>query len=145
MTAESMVHALRRTTELLTPDGVLIDLHPTTDFPNLAIIHRDGREEPLGPLVSESARDRHAAADCAIAATIAEGTLAREAAAIFVFSRYSDALDELADYVNAKWTTRFDDDLREAARRRLTPGCRLRLWEYVSIQALRAARTEVSS
>lgn len=139
MPAEGMVHALRRASGLLTPGGILIDLHPTTDFPQLSIVYSDGGEQPVGPLVSESARERHAAADRAIATTIAEGTLTRDAMNVFVFSRYSESLDELADHVNAKWTTRFDDDTRARARRLLREHCRVRLWEYVSISALRPA------
>ena len=143
MPAEGMVHALRRTSELLTPDGLLIDLHPTTDFPQVAVAYEDGHEQPVGPLVSESARDRHAAADRAIATAIAQGTLSQDAMDVFVFSRYCESLDELADYVNAKWTTRFDDETRAKARRMVRPGCRIRLWEYVSISKLRPAAAAI--
>jgi hypothetical protein len=139
-----MVHALRRAIALLAADGVLIDLHPTTDSPQLTVAHDDGDEEPIGTLASDSARERHAAADRAIDAAIAERTLSRDAADVFVFSRYSDSADELADHVNAKWTTHFSDDLRARARQMLRPGSRLRLWEYVSISALRPMRTAAS-
>src|SRR5262245_39318718 len=124
MPEEGMVDALRRAAGLLAPDGVLLDLHPTSDFPQLTVVHHidhGGREEPIGPLISEAARKRHAAADRAIEAALAEQTLVRDAAAVFVFSHYSDSADELADHVNAKWTTHFSDDLREHARRMLRP------------------------
>jgi len=48
MPAEGMVHALRRATDLVTPRGLLIDLHPTPDIAHLAIVFPDGTAETIG-------------------------------------------------------------------------------------------------
>jgi hypothetical protein len=137
MPPEGMVHALRRATGLLSRNGLLIDLHPTPDDAQLTIVRAADGEDAIGPLRSEPARKRHANADAAIATALATGILSRESVDSFVFSRYSDSLDELAAYVDRKWTARFDDDLLTTARRSLAPGDALRLWERVAISALR--------
>jgi hypothetical protein len=137
MPPEGMVHALRRATGLLSRNGLLIDLHPTPDDAQLTIVRAAGGEDAVGPLRSEAARERHANADAAIATAVATGILSRASADTFVFSRYSESLDELAAYVDRKWIARFDDDQLTTARRSLSPGDTLRLWERVSISALR--------
>jgi hypothetical protein len=139
MPPEGMVHALRRASELLQPDGVLIDLHPTPDAAELSVVRPDGAREAIGPLHSETATQRHANADAAIETALEEGFLARTAADSFVFARYSDSLDQLNDYVTTKWTARFDEATLTRARSALRPESTLRLQENVSISALRPA------
>lgn len=136
MPAEGMVDALRRASALVAADGVLIDLHPTPDDAQLHVV-RGAVAQPIGPLRSRDATERHANADAAIATAIAEGVLVRDAGAQFVFSRYSSSLDELVDHVHSKWSARFDDALLTKARRALRGGGALRLSEKVSIAALR--------
>jgi hypothetical protein len=140
MPHEGMVDALRRALHLLRPDGVLIDLHPTPDTPQLDVVARDGAAERVGPLQSEAAAERHRNADGALATAVAERLFTIERASVFRFRRYCNAVDELADHVNRKWTTRFDDELAAKARRALRPGRRLCVWEDVSITALRPSR-----
>ena len=137
MPAEGMVHALRRATDLVTPRGLLIDLHPTPDIAHLAIVFPDGTAETIGIVHSDTAVERHTNADAAVAAALTEGFVWRERADIFLFSRYCDSLDELVAYVETKWTAWFDTVALDKAGNQLRPGCQLRLSERVSISALR--------
>ena len=139
MPAEGMVHALRRATDLVTPRGLLIDLHPTPDIAHLAIVLPDRTAEIIGIVQSETAVERHTNADAAVAAALTEGFVWCERVDIFLFSRYCDSLDELVSYVETKWTASFDAMTVDKATRQLRPGCRLRLSERVSISALRRA------
>src|SRR4051812_24106888 len=136
MPVEGMVHALHRAAALVAPDGLLIDLHPTADDAQLTVVGANGLEESIGPLASQNARERHASADAAIIAAIADGTLIRKTASVFPFSRYCDSLDELVTHVHSKWTARFDAETLRVARARLRPGTSLRLRELVAITAL---------
>jgi hypothetical protein len=140
MPAEGMVHALRRAIDLVAPCGVLIDLHPTPDIAQLAIIVPDGSADAIGALHSKTAVERHTNADAAVATVLTEGFVTRERADIFLFSRYCDSLDELVAYVETKWTAWFDAVTLDKARSQLRPGCRLRLSERVSRSALRHPR-----
>ena len=140
MPAEGMVHALSRATNLVTPFGTLIDLHPTPDIAQLAIVFADGTAEGVGAVLSETAVERHTNADAAVAAALADGFVACERADTFVFSRYCESLDELVAYVESEWTAWFDAATLARASSKLQPGCRLRLSEPVSISALRQQR-----
>ena len=101
MPHEGMVDALRRAIELLPPDGLLIDLHPTPDVAQLSLVQTDGTTELLGPLRSDTAVQRHTNADAAVAAAVAAHFLDRDSSAAFVFSRYCDSLDELVEQLSA--------------------------------------------
>ena len=136
MPAEGMVHALRRATDLVTPRGLLIDLHPTPDIAQLAIVSPNGTTETIGIVHSENAVERHTNANAAVAAALDDGFVVRERADTFLFSRYCDSLDELVAYVETEWTAWFDAVTLDKARSQLRPGCRLRLSERVAISAL---------
>ena len=127
MPPEGMVHALRRATDLTAPFGTVIDLHPTPDVAQLAIVFPDGTAETIGIVHSETAVERHANADAAIATALSDGFVERERADTFIFSRYCESLDELAAYVETKWTAWFDAVTLDKARAQLRPACRLRL------------------
>jgi hypothetical protein len=137
MPAEGMVHALRRAIDLVTPSGVLIDLHPTPEIAQLAIVFPDETADVIGAVHSETAVERHTNADAAVAAALTEGFVWCERADTFVFSLYCDSLDELVKYVETKWSAWFDTVTLDKATSLLRPGCRLRLSERVSISALK--------
>ena len=137
MPAEGMVHTLRRAAELVAPNGLLLDLHPTADNADLAVVDHDGAAEIVGPVLSKTAAQRHANADAAVAAALQEGFVTRTGADVFVFSRYCPSLDELVSYVETDWHAWFDATTLERARRRLATGTMLRLSERVAITAFR--------
>jgi hypothetical protein len=130
-----MVDALRRAHRLLTPGGTLIDLHPS---PAAAVVEVGGAA--IGCVDALDAPQRHAAADTAIAAAMAERLFRVAAATEFDFFTYGDSIEELRDYVAEEWVSaRIADDLVEQARRALrsAPVAAVRLRERV-----KAARCE---
>jgi hypothetical protein len=101
-----MVDALRRACSLLYARGVIVDIHPTpepahlelatgSDFTHLADRLDDGTAS--GP------RQRHAAADDAVAACVAAGMFDLAAATAFTFHTLADSVDELVGYLETKW------------------------------------------
>lgn len=101
-----MVDALRRAHSLVDAGGIVIDIHPTpepahleiaaeSDFVRLADRLEDGTVN--GP------RQRHAAADAAVLACVSAEMFNREAATDFIFRTHADTVEELLDYLQAKW------------------------------------------
>jgi|SRR6185295_3560347 len=130
-----MVDALRRAHRIATPDGIVVDLHPS---PSAAVV--EAGAIATGVVDSPDGQSRHAAADAAIAAVVAEGLFTIERSGAFAFCTYADTIEELRDYVEAHWRdARIDDATvirtREAARD--TPGARPRSRERVVMHVLR--------
>jgi len=137
-----MVHALRRARDLLARGGFIVDVHPTTatahlelftgtDFLRLADRIDDG--SPAGP------RQRHAAANRAIASCVAAGELRQHRDVQFTFHTFADSVDELLAYLSMKWKQlRFEDADLDRARASLarTPGASLVVTERVSATKL---------
>ena len=137
-----MVHALKRARGLLDRRGFIVDVHPTTqqahlevytgrDFIRLA--ERIDDPSPTGP------RQRHAAADRAVASCVAAGELRQLSSVQFTFHTFADSVDDLLAYLAVKWKTlRFADTDLYRARERLaqTPGGSLVVTERVSAAKL---------
>ena len=68
---------------------------------------------------------------------LADAFVWRGPSSTFVFSRYCDSIDELAAYLEAKWTAWLDRPTQDRARRELRSGQTLRLSERVRLTALR--------
>ena len=101
-----MVDALHRAHRVLAAGGCVIDIHPTpkparlevltgTQFVGLADRLDDGTES--GPM------RRHMAADAAVASCVSSGLFTREAATDFTFRTHADSVEELLEYLRAKW------------------------------------------
>jgi len=130
-----MVDALRRAHRIATPGGIVVDLHPS---PSAAVV--EAGAIATGVVDSPDGQSRHAAADAAIDAVVAEGLFTIERSGAFPFCTYADTIEELRDYVEAHWRdARIDDATvirtREAARD--TPGARPRSRERVVMHVLR--------
>jgi hypothetical protein len=93
-----MVDALRRAHRYLAPGGSLIDLHPSASPPAVEVGLAD-----VGGVESPDASQRHAAADAALAAVVADGLFAEQHAISFDFYTYGDSIEELRDYVAEEW------------------------------------------
>ena len=136
-----MVDALRRAHEWVTPDGCVIDVHPTA---TPAWLEMDG--QPLGPLDGGDASERHAQASAALGQAIDAGLFAVMAAVDFVFFTYGDSLEELRDHIAAHWrSTRIGPELAEtvgALLRAKPSGGRLRVVEEVRLTHLRLGGVE---
>jgi hypothetical protein len=134
MPTEGMVHALHRARALLAPGGWVIDLRPTAET---ARIEADG--VPLGLLDADEADRRHAAADAALAAVLADGVFRADGEREFPFLTYGDSIEELREHVHATWrNSRVGDALvaRANAARRANPTVALRIVEPLRITRL---------
>lgn len=106
MKREGMVHALRRACRWLTPQGFIIDIHPTAEPARVAISTGTGvvyageledNTQGYGP------QGRHAQADAAVATALAEGWLVREAGCDVTFWHEADSLPEMVAHVSLEW------------------------------------------
>ncbi|HMD36618.1 MAG TPA: hypothetical protein VKH42_16710 [Vicinamibacterales bacterium] len=132
-----MVHALRRARGLLEGGGFIVDVHPTTERAHLELFtgtdvirlaERIDDASPTGP------RQRHAAADSAVASCVAAGELRQHRDVRFTFHTFADSVDELVTYLSLKWKQlRFEDADLARARAALVrmPGATLAVTERV--------------
>ena len=131
-----MVDALRRAHRMVTPDGAIIDVHPTAAP---ACVEVGG--ERIGPLEAGDAVLRHGAADKAIATAVGAGLVDAAAAVDFVYYTYGDTIEELRDHIAANWrSTRISDGTVARTLRVLewTSGpVRPRVVEHVRLTSLR--------
>jgi hypothetical protein len=131
-----MVDALRRVHAMVTPDGRVIDVHPTA-VPAALVVG----SEPIGLLDVGDAPQRHAAAGAALATAIDRGLFDVLTAIDFRFHTDGDSVEELRDHVAAHWrTTRIGVALAAAGRRALDAapaGLRPRVVEEVRLTVLR--------
>jgi hypothetical protein len=144
MVAEGMVNALRRAGSLLYPGGIIVDIHPTPEPAHLELATNSSFMRLADRLDDDTAngpRRRHAAADEAVAACVSAGTLTREAATEFTFHTLAETVDELLEYLNAKWKQlHFADADLSRARDDLArhPGSAIAVTERVTACRLRA-------
>jgi hypothetical protein len=101
-----MVDALRRAHSLLDSGGILIDIHPTPEPAHLEVAA--GSEfvrlaDRLDEGTVSGPRGRHMAADAAVMACVSAEMFNREAATDFIFRTHADTVEELLDYLHAKW------------------------------------------
>ena len=112
-----MVDALRRAQRVVSPEGSVVDLHPS---PARATV---GIGEAITGLVDEvDAPLRHAGAGVALAAVIDAGLFAIDRSLVFGFHTYGDTIEELQEFVRQHWREgRISDETvartRAAARR----------------------------
>jgi hypothetical protein len=130
-----MVDALRRAHRIVTPEGCIVDLHPTATCARVEVgTRRTGR------VAAGDAPRRHAAATAALAFIVEEGLLAIEAAMEFAFYTYGDSLDELATHITENWkNARIDEETLTRTRQVLRAERREipRVREQVRITRLR--------
>jgi hypothetical protein len=134
-----MVDALRRAHRIVTPAGVVVDLHPSASPAAVEVGDR-----LTGYVNAADGRRRHAAADAAIATAVAEGLFAIERIVEFAFHTHADTIDELREYIEDHWRdARLDEATvsrtREAARG--IPGARPRSRERVILTIMRPRPT----
>jgi len=101
-----MVDALRRACSLLDVGGVIVDIHPTPEPAHLELATGSGLirlADRLDDGTAGGPRQRHAAADAAVAACVSAGVFYRAAMTEFTFHTLADSVDELVGYLHAKW------------------------------------------
>ena len=131
-----MVDALRRAQGMVTPDGAIVDVHPTAVPASL-----DVAGERIGPLEAEDANARHTAADIAVTTAIGEGLYAVTSMVDFSYHTYGDSIEELRDHIAATWrSSRISEETVGRTRRvmeRLSAPVRPRVTEHVRLTVLR--------
>ena len=85
-----MVDALRRAHRIVTPDGTVVELHPSA---SAAVIEVSDRA--AGHVHTGDAPIRHAAAGAAVAAAVAEGLFVVERVVTFPFYSYADTIEHV--------------------------------------------------
>src|SRR4051812_45490166 len=130
-----MVDALRRAHRIATPDGAVVDLHPSASPAAIEVGDR-----VVGDVITGDAPLRHAAAGAAIATVIAEGLFSMEQVVEFPFYTYGDSIEELRDWIEENWRDAGVDDRTVARTRELIEelsGVRPRARERVILTLLR--------
>ena len=138
-----MVDALRRACAWLAPGGYILDIHPTSEPATLMIRSTTGlvtagelhdMTDGCGPA------GRHAQADAAVAAALAEGWLVLDGRDAVTFWHEADTLPEMVEHVGAEWKdARFSPATLERASSliRTHPHARLLLREEITLARLR--------
>jgi len=130
-----MVDALRRARRLLTPDGLLLDFHPTASNETVEVGDR-----VTGFVDAGAALRRHSAASHAVEAAVFEELFSIAATRAFDFLTYGDSIEELRDYILENWrdtTLAADTVERTRAALAAAPGVRPRVREHVQVTVLR--------
>jgi hypothetical protein len=134
-----MVDALRRARDWVSPDGLVIDVHPTA---TPAWLEVDGQR--LGRLDGGDAPERHARASAALASAIDAKLFSVTAVVGFMAATYGDSIEELRNHIETHWrSTRIGPELVERADAVLAarPSIgRLRVVEDVTLTSLRVRR-----
>jgi hypothetical protein len=136
-----MVDALRRAHQWLTPDGVVVDVHPTAEPATTVDI--DG--EAIGPVQAGDAPLRHAAADAAVRTVVGDRLFAADPVVEFDFFTYGDTIDELRDHIVENWRSgQISEDVMHRSRdalARARSSVKPRVLERVRLTTLRPLRT----
>lgn len=104
-----MVHALEKAHELLQPEGVLVDIHPSGEPPPIVV--RLGKESYLaGWLREEDDYVEYAQADAALETVVAHGRFRQEAGSHFTFTTHATAVVELREFLARTWEDAIIDD-----------------------------------
>jgi hypothetical protein len=130
-----MVDALRLAHRIVTPDGCVVDLHPTAAGACVEVGKRQ-----TGTVDADDAPRRHAAAAAALTVVVDERLLVVESAMEFWFYTYADSLDVLATYISENWkNARIGEQTMRHTRRalRADPREKPRVRERVRITRLR--------
>jgi len=101
-----MVDALHRAHSVLDAGGCVIDIHPTAEPAHLDVLtgtHFVRLADRLDDGSAGGPRERHMAADAALASCVSSGLFARQATTDYTFRTHADSIDELLEYLRAKW------------------------------------------
>ncbi|HSD83268.1 MAG TPA: hypothetical protein VLG46_05395 [Anaerolineae bacterium] len=97
-----MVHALEKIHELLKPDGVLLDIHPTAEPAAIAVRLRE-QIIPAGWINEANDYAEYEWADEALRRVVDAGQFAREHLGTFNFIWHADSMTDLQAYLAEEW------------------------------------------
>jgi hypothetical protein len=139
MESEGMVHALEIAHDLLSKDGIVIDIHPTSQPASVLFISY-GNEIYLGELEESDDYIEYLQADQAVEAVVQRGIFINRQTNNFFFRTYADSLEELTDYLSAEWkdailSPRIQEQAQKLSKKSIESG-KLAIHEQISITRL---------
>ena len=97
------MHALEITHSLLKPDGLLVDIHPNGEHPQIEV-HMGGKAQLAGHLDETDDFEEYFNADEALMEATRRGLFTVEREGLFTFLTHSSTIEELADFLEAEWS-----------------------------------------
>jgi hypothetical protein len=110
MERAGMVHALEKISQLLKPDGLLLDIHPTNEPAAMAVRLRE-QIIPAGWLSESDDYVEYEWADEALQRVVDDRRFALERGGTFEFVWHADTLNDLRAYLAEEWKDAIIDDL----------------------------------
>jgi hypothetical protein len=110
MERAGMVHALEKTCDLLKPDGILLDIHPTNEMAAIAVRLQE-QLIPAGWLHESDEYVEYEWADEALQRSIDDRRFALERVGTFEFVWHADTLNDLRAYLAEEWKDAIIDDM----------------------------------
>ncbi len=105
-----MVHALEKIQQLLQPDGILLDIHPTNEPAAIAVRLRE-QLIPAGWMRESDDYAEYEWADEALQRVVDRQHFVLERAGTFEFVWHADSLNDLRNYLADEWKDAIIDDL----------------------------------
>jgi hypothetical protein len=110
MERAGMVHALEKISQLLKPNGILLDIHPTTEMAAIVVRLRE-QIIPAGWLNESDDYVEYEWADEALQQVVSRGQFTLERVGTFEFVWHADTLHELHAYLAEEWKDAIIDEL----------------------------------
>jgi hypothetical protein len=110
MERAGMVHALEKISQLLKPNGILLDIHPTNEMAAIAVRLRE-QLIPAGWLYESDDYVEYEWADEALQHAIDDQHFALERVGTFEFVWHADTLNDLRAYLAEEWKDAIIDDV----------------------------------
>ncbi len=105
-----MVHALETIHELLGPDGILLDIHPTNE-PATIVVRLAEQLIPAGWVHESDDYVEYEWADEALQRVVGDERFALAQAGTFQFVWHADSMSELRAYLAEEWKDAIVDDM----------------------------------
>ncbi len=105
-----MVHALETIHELLGPDGILLDIHPTNE-PATIVVRLAEQLIPAGWVHESDDYVEYEWADEALQHVVGDERFALAQAGTFQFVWHADSMSELRAYLAEEWEDAIVDDM----------------------------------
>ncbi|NTU62309.1 MAG: hypothetical protein HGB05_02640 [Chloroflexi bacterium] len=105
-----MVHALEKISQLLKPDGILLDIHPTNEPAALAVRLRE-QIIPAGWVNESDDYVEYEWADEALQNMVNSERFSLERVGTFEFMWHADSMNDLRAYLAEEWKDAIIDDL----------------------------------
>jgi hypothetical protein len=104
-----MVHALEKIHDLLSPTGVLVDIHPSAEPPSI-LVRVAGAIHEAGWLRETDEYIEYEQADQALAQVIERGLFRLERRGVFRFTTHAPSLEDLRRHLEEEWQDAFIED-----------------------------------